>query len=363
MKVGHTPHPLTCWCGNRDLHSYSPDYRACQVCGTLVSRIGLAGGETAVNNDDLDFYGKSYWLGHQTQELGLPDIACRARTDLAGRCMYWLRTVLRHKLPPARVLEVGCAHGGFVTLLRWQGYDAVGLELSPWVVDFAQRTFDVPVLLGPVERQDLPERSFDVVVLNDVLEHLADPVATLEACVRLLKDDGALIIQTPCFPEGASYADLLTQKNRFLEMMDGPAAREHLYLFSPRAARRLLGGLGLAAVEFLPALFEYDMYFVAGRQAVALKDPDALAEALLGTSHGRLCLAWLELLTEYEAREADRATRLEQIHRLHDMLRESEASREALLAVNQRLTAAAQRPLVRIAGAVHSWGRRLRRTG
>jgi 2-polyprenyl-3-methyl-5-hydroxy-6-metoxy-1,4-benzoquinol methylase len=358
VKSTEPTRPPQCWCGNRRLDPYSPEYRLCRACETLVSCAGLAGDEIAVTDDEHDFYGKTYWLGHQTDELGLPDIATRARADLPERCMYWLRTLCRLKPPPARVLDVGCAHGGFVALLRALGYDATGLELSPWVVDFARQQFGVPMLLGPIEEQNLPEASFDLLVLNDVLEHLPDPQATMKQCARLVKEDGALIVQTPCYPERVSYAELVAKEDLFLKMMHG-LARQHLYLFSCRAARHLLQGLGLAAVEFLPALFPHDMYFVGARQSVALAPEEALPATLLASPCGRLCLALLDMLHESETREADRAARLEQIHRLHDMLREVEADREALRAANRQLSAALQitssspepRPLTRM------WGR------
>jgi hypothetical protein len=38
-----------------------------------------------------------------------------------------------------------------VRLLQELGFTAMGTELSPWVVEFAQRTFDVPVRLGRLE--------------------------------------------------------------------------------------------------------------------------------------------------------------------------------------------------------------------
>jgi 2-polyprenyl-3-methyl-5-hydroxy-6-metoxy-1,4-benzoquinol methylase len=327
-----------CWCGCRDLHPYSPEYRACRRCGTLVSRVGLTGEEIPVRDDESDFYGKTYWLGHQTDELGLPDITRRARADVSERCMHWLWALLRFKQPPARILEVGCAHGGFVALARWAGFDATGLELSPWVVEFGRRTFGVPMLQGTVQEQGLAEKSFDAVVLNDVLEHLADPAATLDHCARLLKDDGVLLVQTPCYPEGASFEVLQARKDRFLEMMEG-LARQHLYLFSRRAVGRLLGELGFAAVEFLPALFEYDMYLVAGKEAIPQADREALAGVLAGSPEGRMKLAWLDFLVEFEAREVDRAERLKQIFHLHDLLVQSRQACETLQAEVHRLAA------------------------
>src|SRR5262249_43241030 len=137
------------------------NYSACPECGTLVSRVGLTPEQVQVRDDAHDYYGKEYWLSHQTDGLGLPAIHERARQDLPARCVYWLKTFLSYRCPPGKVLELGCAYGGFVALLRWAGFDAAGLEVSPWVAEFARSAFDVPVLLGPVEEQPLAEGSYD----------------------------------------------------------------------------------------------------------------------------------------------------------------------------------------------------------
>ncbi|NEO94351.1 MAG: class I SAM-dependent methyltransferase, partial [Moorea sp. SIO3G5] len=120
-----------CWCGNTELTEFSPDYFVCYQCGTLVSKTGLRTEQIRVQDDNHDFYGKEYWLSHQTEHYGFPDIRQRARQDLPERCLHWLRTLMAYKLPPAKVLELGCAHGGFVAMMGWAGFEAMGLELSP----------------------------------------------------------------------------------------------------------------------------------------------------------------------------------------------------------------------------------------
>ena len=141
-----------CWCGNADLVPFNDDYLRCVRCETLVLRCETSAAAGRVDDDGKDFYGRDYWFGHQ-QELGFADIRERARQDLPRRCLHWLRTVLRYRLPPGVTLELGCAHGGFVAMLRSAGFDAHGLELSPSIAEFATRTFGVPILTGPVEEQ------------------------------------------------------------------------------------------------------------------------------------------------------------------------------------------------------------------
>src|SRR5689334_8236305 len=101
-----------CWCGDGALEPFSKDYRRCAACETLMCDVMA---------DTGDFYDWEYFHTGQTSR-GVPAIETRARTDLFDRCVYWLNDLARFRLPPARVLELGSAHGGFVALLRQAGY-------------------------------------------------------------------------------------------------------------------------------------------------------------------------------------------------------------------------------------------------
>jgi hypothetical protein len=67
----------------------------------LFSLNPLGQDELRVTNDADSFYGKQYWLEHMTEELGFSDIFQRAQSDLTERCLHWLETLLRYRLPPA----------------------------------------------------------------------------------------------------------------------------------------------------------------------------------------------------------------------------------------------------------------------
>ena len=333
---------ITCWCGNTDLKPFSEDYMQCTKCHTVISRQTPSHHINRISDDRLDFYSKKYWFSHQ-ENMGMPNLLCRARSDLPERCIYWMNTLLNYRLPPSRVLEVGCAHGGFVALLQWAGFDATGLELSPWVVDFAGKAFSIPVLLGPLEDQDIEKNSLDVIVLMDVIEHLSDPVTTIAHCLSLLKPEGILLIQTPCVPDNRTYEQMMEAESSFMSHFKND---EHLHLFSKQGIKEFFVKLGVAAIAFEEAIFShYDMFFVVSKRPFITHTPEEREQALMATPGGRLILAMLDLQdacyslkAKYDKADSDRTARFEQINELSKLLKDSEEDRAARLSQTDELS-------------------------
>jgi glycosyltransferase involved in cell wall biosynthesis/SAM-dependent methyltransferase len=327
----------TCWCGNEARMAFGPDYLAC-ACGTLVRSPMPASDITRVGDDERDLYGRSYWFERQV-ELGLPNLEERAVLDLRERCLHWLRTVLAYTRPPGRALELGAAHGGFVSLLATAGFEATGVELSPWVVDYATRTSGARMLQGPVEDLQLDDRSFDLIAAFDVLEHLPDPARTLARCATLIRDDGVLILQTPCRPRGLDY--MQASSTRFREML----IPEHVYLFSEASARQLLQRVGLTEIVREPSLYDTDMTLVAGRRqprrlfagrerlghqgrnGMKIIDTLLFLDDTLARerTEGRRRIEALE--EEYRIADRDRHERLQRIDELHARLAQADRDR------------------------------------
>jgi SAM-dependent methyltransferase len=267
-------------------------------------------------------------------------LAERARNDLNERCMHWMRTVLKYRLPPAQTLELGSGHGGFVALMRWAGFDGTGLELSPSLVEYAKATFGVPMITGKIEDQKLEPRSLDVILHFDVLEHLPDPLSTMRHSFELLKPDGLMILQTPRFPSDRSYAEMVREQHGFLEQFK-PA--EHLYMFSESSIRRFFSDLGAPFIYFEPAIFyRYDMFVVASPRERVAHSVEQATEALLSRPQGRIIQALLDANTQYEQlmhryreSESDRQARLQLLHKADEQIKAIEADCQAIEADRQ----------------------------
>jgi SAM-dependent methyltransferase len=286
------PPKKACWCGNDRLEDFSSQYVRCAQCETLVIRNFPLNDLSQITNEETDLYGANYADRHLHDDYGLPDFATRSREDLTGRCLHWLRSLLHYKLPPADLLELGSFHGGFVGLAKLAGYRARGLDLSPELARQAASMFDVEVLVGPLERQDLPLASLDIIALFDVMEHLQDPRGTLEKCRSVLRADGVISIQTPCYPEGRTFRQMQKEKDQFLSLF----VPEHLYLFSKSALKRILSETGFAHCLFEPPVFpQYDMAAFASSKPLVRIDSGVVEMALKLTPGARYTGALLEL--------------------------------------------------------------------
>jgi 2-polyprenyl-3-methyl-5-hydroxy-6-metoxy-1,4-benzoquinol methylase len=101
-------------------------------------------------------------------------------------------------LPPgARVLDIGASSGEFTYVMQRAGFAARGIEPNLGYADFARRTYGVAVESGGMEEAGIAPGSLDLVTLNHVLEHLADPWDALRRIGGWLAPGGLLFIEVP----------------------------------------------------------------------------------------------------------------------------------------------------------------------
>ena len=168
----------------------------------------------------------------------------------------------------------------------------------------------------------------------DVLEHVPNPLDLLMRAAALLRETGIVLLQTPCYPEGASLGDLRAAKHRFLEHLHA----EHLHLFSKTAVKKLCAAAGLSHIVFLPAVFEhYDLFAIAAGFEPAAGPPNELIRRLTASPSGRMIDALLQkddavrsLASRLAGSAADGEARLRVIEEQGRRLEELDAERNNL---------------------------------
>jgi len=123
-----------------------------------------------------------------------------------ARGYYVLRTLAKYapqyKAAGSRVLDVGCGDAGVLIAFAEQGAQTAGIEPSGKSFDRAriraqEHGVSVDLRVGTAEALPFEAASFDLVILDNVLEHVTDREQTLREIHRVLKPNGLLYMVIP----------------------------------------------------------------------------------------------------------------------------------------------------------------------
>ncbi len=138
-----------------------------------------------------------------------------------------------------RLLDVGCGNGTFISRMQQFGWRVSGVDPDPAAVSHAQNQ-RLEVFHGTVS--DVPLHPYDVITLNHVIEHVADPVDLLRECRKRLRPGaGRLIITTPNLKSFGHWW--------FKKYWRGLEVPRHLVLLSPLSLRKSIELSGLRVAD------------------------------------------------------------------------------------------------------------------
>lgn len=150
-----------------------------------------------------------------------------------------------------RLLDVGCAHGWFLRAAQ-ADFDVVGIEPDR-VIGRQARALGLDVRLGLFPHVLEPGERFDVIVLNDVFEHIPDVAGATVASHAHLASNGRLVLNLPS-SSGVFYriAKLLARiglTGPFDRMWQKGLPSPHLHYFNPDNLQAFLAGRGFARAD------------------------------------------------------------------------------------------------------------------
>ena len=210
--------------------------RRCRACGFVFADAGV---------DDL------VALYRQ-----LADPAYLESGDTRALQMDWLLSHILERHPSLRrVLDVGAGIGLLVEAARRRGLNAVGLEPSHALAAHAAAA-GIPVVEGVLPHPELSSRTFDLVTLVDVIEHVSDPVALLQRCAAQVAAGGILVVVTP---------DVRSVPARLMGRRWWHYRLAHIGYFSRRSLAVAAAGAGLSLEETFSVRWFFRLRYLAER--------------------------------------------------------------------------------------------------
>ena len=161
------------------------------------------------------------------------------RMAIVGTGKQRLIRATRKAMPNGRFLDVGCGKGRIFDDAR-KYYEYVGLEPSAAGAQLA-RERGIEVIQNTLEEAEIEPGSFDVVLLDSVIEHVPNPVSFLKRVNAVLKKGGVVVVLTPKlngpahFMHGAGW--------------NGFRHGYHTFLFTGDTLERCLLAAGFAVLQ------------------------------------------------------------------------------------------------------------------
>ena len=162
-----------------------------QVTAICMDSLGRGSSRDALTrlfevSDRLD-----YFLNRAALDYGLG-------THPKHRLMSYHQFFVDHIHPGEKVLDVGCGYGAVSESMARAGAEVTGIDLDAGLIEQARRRVSsLPLLfiVGDITH-DLPVEHYDIIVLSNVLEHLANRVNLLKT-LNIRYHPRAMLIRVP----------------------------------------------------------------------------------------------------------------------------------------------------------------------
>lgn len=201
--------------------------------------------------------------------------------------------------PQIDILDIGSGMGHFLQHFKAAGFTSLlGIEPSPAAAQLARETYGLEIQTATVNTFN-SNKTFDLITLCGVLEHIADLRQSIAKVTALLRDGGYLFITVP---DTAAFGKA-PPTEAFLEF-----ALEHINFFSTNSLDNLLrhGGFTRTAIESQHNDF-YDNHYLL---ALYRKTPEAKTGPLLDTEASASIMAYADLSRKKLQPLAERIVRL-----------------------------------------------------
>lgn len=241
------PCPLGCHDGDQEvlrgrdrLHRLPGEFRVvrCRCCGLLRT-------DPRPTPETIGYYYPASYRPYHTTVVSGPG-ALRTRRSRWRRALgRWLTPEVHHlpRRQPGRMLEIGCASGGFLQRMALAGWQVQGVEPSPEAARRA-RAAGLQVEAATVEAAAGPQQPVDLVVGWMVLEHLHHPLECLRKLRTWVRPQGWLVLSVP---DASAWERRWFGARWYALQVPG-----HLYHYTPATLRRLLarGGWEVQAIHW-----------------------------------------------------------------------------------------------------------------
>jgi len=189
---GNLAEPYSC---GFDYQYWTTEQQFCFVRCLKCSHIYLNPRPT-LESASLIYPSNYYTITGRHTEKGSKLIALFKRHTIRRRLSF-----IRKEIGPRpAILEIGCGDCALLLDLKKIYPESLLTGIDLFIPDSIHQrinSLDIKIIEGSIENTDLPLESYDLVIMNQLIEHLWDPVNVLKKIHTLLRPGGLVSIETP----------------------------------------------------------------------------------------------------------------------------------------------------------------------
>lgn len=116
--------------------------------------------------------------------------------DKKRNALQLIQKLMKIRPDAKTFLDIGCGIGATVLQAQSLGLEAEGVEPNSWAVNYAQEKFSLDLKCDYFQ-ENLYQQKFDIIICDQVLEHLENPRNLFKAAISSLNRPGLIYISVP----------------------------------------------------------------------------------------------------------------------------------------------------------------------
>lgn len=159
---------------------------------------------------------------------------------------FYFQLIEKFIQPPGRMLDIGSGTGFLLQAAQKRNWSTEGYDVDPQLTERVSQKLGIKIFSGDFFKAGIPDSSYDLITMHQVLEHVKQPVDYLKKIKQLLKPQGYFFIAVP---------NIASSSNRWKFFLESLGLRKkrrgvyydsnhHLSYFNPKVLRSALESHG-----------------------------------------------------------------------------------------------------------------------
>jgi len=220
-------------CHSENIINYHSDFRGNSIYKCKKCKVQFM--NPVYSNEHLDEYYSQYVVLDKDKDIELTDQQAYVINDNFKA----IETIIKNQ---GELLDFGIGNGTHAEIARKKGWNVRGYDVDCVATETLMEKSGIEVKCGEFFDIDWGSKKFDLIYVNQVMEHIKDPVSYIHNFKKLLNDSGNLFITVPNIHATSTRLKYFLEKIKLRRKNIGKYydSSHHIFYFNPDSLKNIL---------------------------------------------------------------------------------------------------------------------------